>query len=95
MARQITEIMTNAFFRGETKSMSNTRVENKKMYLFGNLIAWVENGKLKINCCGWNSNTTLERLRGLGVDICKKKGELYLDGKQIKASGTYEVFDCE
>ena len=83
--------------------MGNTRVEvdldigDATLYLHGNPIAEVEVGKygsVWISICGWNTPTTLERLRGVlsyfntGVTLTKVKGQLYLNGKPWDGSAT-------
>jgi hypothetical protein len=53
--------------------------------LFGNEIAYRYNDPektLTITNCGWESNTTKERLNGIdGVKIYQRKGEWYLNGE--------------
>lgn len=89
--RTITELMARAFFNGETKKMSNTQVQNYEMYLFGNRIAWIYDGKLYFTLCGWNTPTTKERLRGLGINIQQKNYQLYWNGKEINDHEVYEM----
>lgn len=73
--RKITEIMSKSFRDWEEKSMSNTIVKYNtntwmtKMFLHWNEIAildclWV----LKLDNCGWETNTTKERLNWI-LDI--------------------------
>lgn len=85
--RKITRQSTRAFMDHTPFDSKNTKVqiENNvvKMYLFGNLIAKKEKGKIFITSAGWNSNTTKERLNGLiGVSISQKKGTWYLNNKE-------------
>ena len=89
--RQITKIMADAFFKGETKSLSNTMVQNYEMYLFGNRIAWLYEGKLYFTLCGWNTQTTRERLAGLDIRISQKNGEPYWNGSKISDNAIYEM----
>lgn len=83
--RKITEQAARAF-RSDTKLKSgNTEVVITddgltRLYLFGNLIAERRKDGVYITNAGWNSNTTMERLRGLGADVCIKKGRLHLNG---------------
>jgi hypothetical protein len=85
----VTENSINAFYNNaKGKFGSNTEVVVQDngatlLYLFGNLIAVNDNGKIKITDAGWDSNTTKERLNGLrGVHIQQKKGEWYLNGEK-------------
>lgn len=63
--------------------------------LHGNPIAQASNhGTVWITIAGWNTPTTLERLRGVlsyfntGVTLTKVKGQLYLNGKPWDGSAT-------
>ena len=90
--RKITIEMASAFENNENKTLSNTEVKDNKMYLWGNCIAKKENGKTYINMCGYNTNTTRERLNGLsGVNIKSKDFTPYLNGIKISSCGWYEV----
>jgi len=75
--RKITEQAVNAFKAGGNFKGSNTIVETRQdetfLYLHGNMIAHSytvkekegEVQKLFISTCGWESNTTKERLNGV------------------------------
>lgn len=97
--RQITEQAVRAFEQGRNFKQSNTEVKvdntGKYMYLFGNLIVRQYNGaqnSLEITLCGYNTQTTRERLNGLwGVNIKTKKGQLYLNDKEINSNEWYKV----
>lgn len=73
MTRQIDEIMAQRFYAGDTSTLSNTKVQNKEMYLFGNRIAWIrsrlnglginikqKNGKLYFNDVEINDHEVYE-----------------------------------
>ena len=67
--RKITEIMSKSFRDWEEKSMSNTVVEYDdkwritRMFLHWNEIANLDDlGVLRLDNCGWKTNTTKERL---------------------------------
>lgn len=92
MTRNIDEIMSEYFYSGKTKTLSNTRVENKVMYLFGNRIAWIDGNKLYFTLCGYNTLTTRSRLNGLGLNIKQKKGKLYFNDNEINKNDVYETF---
>ena len=92
--RKITEQACHAFENGRNFQLSNTVVKNNAMYLWGNKIAWYDNGDLYISMCGYNTNTTRERLNGLsGVRINSKNYTPYLNGVEIDSYGTYKVSD--
>ena len=93
MTRQITFEACQAFESGRKFCKSNTLVTSDgKMYLFGNKIAEYVDGKLRVSLCGWNSNTTRERLNGLtGVSVCTRNYQPYLNGEPISSYATYEV----
>ena len=90
--RKITEQACYAFETGRKFFQSNTTVTENKMYLFGNKIAEYVNGKLQVSLCGWNSNTTRERLNGLtGVSVTTKRGIPYINGYEVSEYGTYQI----
>ena len=76
--KTVTKNSVNCFYNKGNGNFSNTSVitelNTTKMFLFGNLIAKLENDKLFITSAGWKSNTTKERLNALkGVNIFQKK----------------------
>ena len=85
--RTVTQNALNCFYNKVNGNFSNTSVITEgnitKMFLFGNLIAKLENDKLFITNAGWKSKTTKERLNALkGVNISQKKGEWFLNGEK-------------
>lgn len=89
---EITKQAAAAFLAGKNFKKSNTKVECANgvatMFLHFNPIAEyrikdsVKNG-IKIDACGWLTQTTKERLNALpGVGICQKAGVWYLNGKE-------------
>ena len=82
--RAITMEAVNAFVNGRNFKSSNTVVRGKSFYLHGNKIAWYdERGSLWITNCGWQTNTTKERLNGLpNVSIVQKNYQWYLNGQK-------------
>mgnify|MGYP003306374925 CR=1 FL=1 len=94
--RKITRQACQAFENGKNFTSNNTvvKAENNvvSMYLWGNEIAKKENGKLYINLCGYNTNTTRERLNGLsGVSVNQRNFTPYLNGAEISSYGWHEV----
>jgi len=90
--RKITEQASNAFHNGRDFRSGNTQVNRRlggvELTLHGHTIAKNTNDGLHINLCGWNTNTTRERLNGLqGVRLNTKKGQAFLNGNPIS--------DCE
>ena len=94
--RKITENSIHAFNNNKNFKSSNTEVitdgHTTILSLFNNKIAFkdISTNEIKITNCGYETNTTKERLNGLkGVNIYQKKGIWYLndnkwDGKLIK-----------
>jgi hypothetical protein len=88
--KQITINSINAFLNATRFKESNTEVEVLPnvtiLKLFGNAIAYRyndPNNTLSITNCGWQTNTTKERLNGLpNVRIQQKQGNWYLNGQQ-------------
>lgn len=67
--RKITEMACRAFFAGDNFNRANTRVESDngetRLYLHGHCIAKRNSSGLFVNSCGWETNTTKERLNGV------------------------------
>jgi hypothetical protein len=88
--KKITQQAVNKFLNAETFKSKNTSVEVLPnvtiLKLHGNAIAYRYNDPektLSITTCGWNTNTTRERLNSLpDVSITVKKGIQYLNGKE-------------
>ena len=82
--RAITRDIVQAFRAGEVMSKGNSNTDGNALFLHGNKIAWWDEGhRLWIDTCGWNSNTTRERLNGLpGVKVSTKQGQMFLNGKE-------------
>jgi hypothetical protein len=85
--RKITELSAEAFESNTSFRSGNTVVsvsnETVELKLHGNVIARkdIVSGQLSIATCGWNTNTTRERLNGLsGVRVYQSKGILHLNG---------------
>ena len=70
--RKITIQAAHAFYNFENFYLNNTAVKSSEwiseMYLYGNLIAKLESGKLYISSAGWETTTTKERLNGILYD---------------------------
>ncbi len=69
--RKITEDAVRAFLNGESFKRDNTTVEvmskpnETVLKLHGHIIASRLNGTVRLNHCGWETNTTKERLNGV------------------------------
>ena len=95
--RKITEESINAFLNRTNFSKANMQVKNEnketRLKLHGNTIAILnEFNELFITNCGWESNTTKERLNGLineylgfpnciGKGIYQKNFQWFLNGE--------------
>jgi hypothetical protein len=96
MSRKISLNATNAFYRGENFTESNTAVRDcgtyVGLYLWGNRIASYEKTDRHVwfSLCGYNTNTTRERLRALGIDIKTRNGRAYYNGAEIDINGVHE-----
>ena len=88
--RKITEESTKAFLNAEPFKKANMEVKVEPnvtiLLLYGNAIAYKYNDPkqtLSITNCGWESNTTKERLNALpNVSIQQKNFEWYLNGEK-------------
>jgi hypothetical protein len=85
--RKITKEASNAFWGRSNYNNSNTSVvcigNEVQMWLHGNKIATLNNNNvLTIASCGWETNTTKERLNGIlsdiGMYIVQKKFKWYI-----------------
>lgn len=75
----------------EVRISSNTNIKkigcDYVVFLFGNPIAIYNGERLKIDTCGFFTNTTVSRLNGILTVIASgnikiKSGKLFLDGKE-------------
>ena len=84
--RKITEESINAFYAKRRFKKRNMQVviDNGEVHLLlhGNAIAKLIDDDLFIDSCGWNTNTTRDRLSGLkGVCVRTVKGQMILNEK--------------
>ena len=64
--RKISKTIANAFNRGLTASVGNTRTDGQSVWLHGNKIAWRQNGnRLALTLANWPTVTTRERLNAI------------------------------
>lgn len=93
--RKVTEQSARALRNGENYSNSNTKVKDGVLSLHNNAIAHIyttEDGTkyLGLSDCGWQSNTTKERLNGiidefgLNVYISQKNFEWFLNTYELE-----------
>jgi hypothetical protein len=86
--RKITEESVNAFYANKRFKKRNMEVYvgefSTQLRLHGNTIAILnDNRVLEITTCGYNTNTTRDRLSALkGVIVRTKLGQLYLNGEK-------------
>ena len=88
--RKITENAVNALRNGNNFSSGNTTVnaETATLLLHGNAVAGYDKSSFWFNLCGWNTNTTRERINGAlpRGNICTKQGTVYFvnNGKRVE-----------
>ena len=75
-------------YRQAIETAIQSRIETSRVYLHGNHIATVNYDRdlvvvNKDTLSTYPTTTTKSRLRALGVDVCTRKGVVYLDGKPI------------
>ena len=85
--RLVTEKALRAFLNGKNTAVSNTMVADDRLYLFGNCIAKIEDGKLFVRIY-YNSNTTRERLNGFSefgynIRVTQKNWMPFINGKEV------------
>lgn len=90
--REITSEAKFYFDSNKKFKKSNTEVKVTEdltaLYLFNNLIAIKdrETNEIKFTLAGWNSVTTRERLKAIGVQISSKQWTPYYNGKTISTT---------
>jgi hypothetical protein len=94
--RKVTQQAIAAFTNGKNFKDGNTEVQSgdgiTHLLLHGNAIARKDAVALSINLCGWNTNTTRDRLNGLaGVSLSTKQGQAFLNGVAIPDNGWVKV----
>lgn len=97
--RKITKEASRAFFNRKKFKKNNTQViplsnGDVSLYLFNTLIAWTINGIIYFSMRGFNTVTTRERLRGLGIFITTHYGTLFLDNDLIDCWSEYKTKLC-
>lgn len=97
MTHKISAEAAKAFYNGRTFRRTNTEVttynDESSLYLHGNRIAWTSNGRqvLNISQRGWDTATTNDRLRALGVSVYHKRGQLYINDEPRNACDTVSM----
>jgi len=99
--RVITREAVHALIRGHKYYNDNTYVRvfsngNRELCLHDNRIVWYDKGKYYLSLCGWNTNTTRDRLNGFlftigaHAKIVTRKYVPYIqynDGRKVQISG--------
>lgn len=89
--RQIEQKMVDAVQKGNNWELANTEVVSDGeglswVYLHGHMIALSVDGiiePIRETLLEWPTRTTMSRLRALGVDVCTRRGDIYLDGEKL------------
>lgn len=98
MAQNIDRDCAQGFRAGRNFKRNNTWVfidqhNESNLLLHGNRIAWTSDNrtKLNINQCGWDTPTTNNRLRALGVGVWHNRGKLWINGEPADDTTTYTM----
>ena len=92
--RKIEEMMIQCIKEKKSKNLGNTEISVRNgdiiVYLFGNMIAHINEGKNEayFTTCGWSTNTTKSRLNCILQfynlpRITQKNFVFYIDGKEF------------
>jgi len=89
--RQIEQKMVEALNNGDNWELANTEVVSDGeglswVYLHGHMIALSVDGiiePIRETLLKWPTRTTMSRLRALGVDVCTRRGDIYLNGEKL------------
>lgn len=92
--RQVSKTIKEAFENGSRKVCGNTTTDGKSVWLFGNkIITQDEKGNIYWTMCGWNSQTTLERLKSiLDLRLRKGKGCIYVIVEDKDEGGFEDIY---
>lgn len=90
--RKITEQARFNFFAGTNFTQGNTSVVTYmgglvELQLYEHTIAQYNkhnNRDIIFSLCGYDTQTTRDRLRAIGIDLVRKNGKTYYKGKEIK-----------
>lgn len=63
--RKVTREIRESWLEGKPKTVSNTTTDGNSVWLHGNKIIEVDNGKVYATLAGWPTRTTMERLNGI------------------------------
>ena len=100
MTREVTTKSIRAFLQHRNAKFGgkqyythtqNTEIKDDVLYLHENAIAKWVNGRIYFTLAGWNTVTTRERLRGLGLPISCRQGKAYIRGQQIDINTWYPL----
>ena len=81
--RKITSEIVDAFMRGDSKRVGNTRTDGDTIYLHDNAIAQRNGRDVRITLAGWGTVTTRERLNGLLNVIAPHLGAVQRNHQQF------------
>ena len=83
--RKVTEQIKQAFNKGVSLKVGNTKTDGQTVWLHGNAIVKRDaDGLVKWSLAGWNTPTTRERVNGIAnADVCQFKFEPVLNGQVI------------
>lgn len=71
-----------AFRAGNARKIGNYETDGDSLFLFGNLIARKEDGKIVVRDAGFMTATTQRALSALGLAVARKAGQwIDSDGK--------------
>jgi hypothetical protein len=86
--RKVTEQIKQAFNKGVSLKVGNTKTDGQTVWLHGNAIVKRDpDGLVRWSLAGWNTPTTRERVNGIdNAGVCQFKFEPVLNGQEIDSS---------
>tara|TARA_R100001126_G_C4732633_1_gene104567 strand:- start:181 stop:477 length:297 start_codon:yes stop_codon:yes gene_type:complete len=63
--RKVTREIREAWLQGKPKTVNNTYTDGNSVWLFGNKIIEVRDGKVYATLANWPTRTTMDRLNGI------------------------------
>ena len=93
--REIEKKIIECLERQENKILSKRdRVENNVYYLWDSPIVEIKNNCVLVSFCGFNTNTTKQRIRNIlyyfsKINVFQKNFEIYINNEKIDINDTY------
>ena len=91
--RKVTQKIKQAFEKGTSLKVGNTRTDGQTVWLHGNAIVKRDSSGLVLaSLAGWNTPTTRERVKGItGMNFHQNNFAPMLDGNEVDPTDWFAV----